>query len=167
MQCCVELRLNPVEAHAVIQRKTPRYFPLILQIPFHVSVPIFPGEIARRLIKGGEHPNGHVGKTEAGVQWIARSVAEVDVAVGVGKRGLVLAAALHVDTGLEYMPVPYLREVVDPVQSRVVVEEGGIIRPDALLVANSCSRISKPWDEISLYCGGIEHRDVHSACRPR
>ena len=44
---------------------------------------------------------------------------------------------------------------------------GGIIRPDALLVANSCSRISKPWDEISLYCGGIEHRDVHSAYRPR
>jgi hypothetical protein len=54
-------------------------------------------------------------------------VAKIESATGASKRGLIIAAALHVETNFENELAPDLAKVVNPVDGCIVVEERSVV----------------------------------------
>src|SRR5262249_33106250 len=103
LQSFVELRLNPIEPHAVIEGQPTGDFPVILRIPFDVVVAVFANYVGRRLVEGVVDARRRVRKAEAGVEGVLGIVYEVVLAVVVGEAALRLEAVLPECSELQAM----------------------------------------------------------------
>src|SRR5262249_15686003 len=100
------------------------------------------------------------------VEWIRGVVAKIIGAVKRAERGLVLATALQIGTGLDRVPVPNLGQAVRYVNRSVVIDEWRVARPKRRTRCHPTAVECDVGKVIPLYCTLVQQRESHSRRRP-
>src|SRR5262249_28613914 len=119
----VVLWLVPGNSQAIIERQPSRDFPIILDVAFDVPVPVKPFRKGAGLRIAVVHAQQRVSEWMPRIERVVGVVEEVDVSVRPREARLILAAALRVKTRLERMRADDLRDVVNEVESVVLIDE--------------------------------------------
>ena len=121
-------RLQPIEAHAIVERQAGVHSPVVLHVPLDVVIQEIAFEPLGSLRIGLVHANRRIREREAGVERVRRIIHEADDAVGRGAAALFLHGAIHEEPHLAGVRAEQLRHTRHQVIRRVVVLEGSVLR---------------------------------------
>ena len=132
IQCVVEVdqigvfavgRLDVVEAQPVIDRETPRDFPVVLHEPFDIAVARVAVQFVVRFGVGVDHTNQRVGERVVRVERVVDVAVEVERAVEGRRARRVARRVFEVESGLQVVIAPDPRDVIGIVPDVVRAEE--------------------------------------------
>ena len=160
LQVFVVLRLNPVEAHAVVQREAAGDLPVVLGEKLDVVVAVLADVIAGSLVELVVDADGGVGEAEARVQRVGSVIHEIVLAVVVGEGALRLEAVLPEDAELQGVLRGDLGDGARPIAVGVEVIERRVVGPDIRAIGDAPAVEDELGRGIDLHRTGIDHRNA-------
>src|SRR5262245_11304139 len=152
----VELLLDPVKPHTIIERQAVGQLPVVLRVPFDVVVAVFADDVVGGLRECVIDADRRVSEAESRIERIRCVVNEIVDAVIIGETALWLEAVLPEKAELKVVRPHDLRKTRRPVACRVEVIEGGVVRPDIRAVGDSVAVEDELGRHVDLHGVWIE-----------
>src|SRR5262249_54889568 len=164
LQGFVKLRLDYVEAYAVVECQPRRHLPVILNEPLNIVVAVLADEITGRLVVRVVDANRGIGEPKAGIERIVGIIRETDISVVIGKTALRLEAVFPEDTDLEAVLTPNFGEAAAEVDHGIEIGKRRVVRAHVGSVCDAPAKGKLRW-HVELNRTGKDRRESVQAQR--